>query len=96
MTLTDLAQRLSRAGQREAAAYVEHLRTACYGRPLEASALDPLAASSGRRALRRALAYRSGPAGRLRALRALPPRSPAGPLRALLAGLARTRARTRS
>ena len=75
-TLTQIAQRLDRAAQSEAAAYVRRLRDRRFGPapPLTESELS--AARSERVALRRAVSRGSGLRGRLRALRLLPPRAP--------------------
>jgi transglutaminase-like putative cysteine protease len=76
MTLTQVAQRLERAGQPQAASYVRRLRDLRFGRMGVLNAAQLSAARAERLALRRALARGTGPRGRLRALRLLPPRAP--------------------
>ncbi|HUH80866.1 MAG TPA: transglutaminase-like domain-containing protein [Solirubrobacteraceae bacterium] len=75
-TLTQIAHRLERGAQPEAAAYVRRLRDRRFGHPQALTALELSAARAERLALRRALARGRGLRGRLRALRLLPPRAP--------------------
>jgi transglutaminase-like putative cysteine protease len=76
MTLAQIAQRLERGEQAQAAAYVRRLRDLRFGRAHALSAPELSAARAERRALRRALAHGGGLRGRLRALRLLPPHAP--------------------
>jgi protein-glutamine gamma-glutamyltransferase len=76
MTLTHVEQRLERAAQPQAAAYVRRLRERRFGRTRVLTAAQLSAARAERLALRRALARGRGLHGRLRALRLLPPRAP--------------------
>ena len=77
MTLTEIAHRFERSSQPQAAAYVRRLRDRRFGRARTLTGPELAAARTERLALRRALARRKGLRGRLRALRLLPPRSPA-------------------
>ncbi len=76
MTLTQLAQRLERVAQPQAAAYVRRLRERRFGREQALTGAELSAARAERLALRHALARGRGLRGRLRALRLLPPRAP--------------------
>jgi transglutaminase-like putative cysteine protease len=76
MTLTQIAQRMERVAQPQAAAYVRTLRDRRFGRARALTAPERSAARAERLALRRALARGRGMRGRLRALYLLPPRAP--------------------
>jgi transglutaminase-like putative cysteine protease len=76
MTLAQIARRLERGEQAQAAAYVRRLRDLRFGRAQALGAPELSAARAERRALRRALAHGGGLRGRLRALRLLPPHAP--------------------
>jgi hypothetical protein len=76
MTLTQIAQRLERVAQPQAAAYVRTLRDRRFGRARVLTAPELSAVRAERLALRRALARGRGLRGKLRALRLLPPRAP--------------------
>ena len=75
-TLTEVAERLERLAQPQAAAYVRRLRDRRFGRATALTAPELSAARAERHALRRALARGRGLRGRLRALRLLPPGAP--------------------
>ena len=76
MTLAQIAQRLERVGQPQAAAYVKRLRDRRFAGAPALAAPELSAARAERVALRRALARGKGLRGRLRALRLLPPGAP--------------------
>lgn len=76
MTLTEVAERLERVAQPQAAAYVRRLRDRRFGRASALTAPELSAVRAERHALRRALAHGRGLRGRLRALRLLPPGPP--------------------
>ncbi len=76
MTLTQVAERLERVAQPQAAAYVRRLQDRRFGRAPALTAAERSDARSERQALRRALARGRGLRGRLRALRLLPPGAP--------------------
>ncbi len=76
MTLTQVAERLERHAQPQAAAYVRRLQGRRFGRAPALTAPELSDARAERLALRRALARGRGLRGRLRALRLLPPGVP--------------------
>lgn len=76
MTLTQVAERLERVAQPQAAAYVRRLQDRRFGRAPALTAAEVSDARSERHALRHALARGRGLRGRLRALRLLPPGAP--------------------
>ncbi len=76
MTLTQVAERLERVAQPQAAAYVRRLQDRRFGRAPALTASELADARSERHALRHALARGRGLRGRLGALRLLPPGAP--------------------